>query len=323
MGLTKKASLFLLTTTLGFLLVSVFGCASSSQNIRRGAEFESQSQNPTISNSRSAQPAPHQRNILPEEPLQMSPEELERLGDIYLSRNNLHMAFVQYEKSLKLNPDDIRVRYKKGLVLTLGGLNGDAIKEFNGVLRKDPSYALAYEGLGRAYFQMKKLDEAERNLRKAIELNSGLWKTHNYLGLIYDYKRKHGLAIEEYVSAIRLNPHKGILYHNMGVSYAMAGDYERAINSFKTALENRYTDKKVFNNLGLAYCRVGRYEEALEAFKKGGDVAQAYNNLGCVLMKEGRFEKAIKCFEKAIELSPTFYAKANENLKKARMAILN
>lgn len=120
-----------------------------------------------------------------------------------------------------------------------------------------------------------------------------------------------------------MRPHSGVLYHNLGVSYSQAGDYERAVNAFQKALENRYVDKKVYNNLGLALSKVGRHEEALEAFKKGGDIAQAYNNLGCVYLNEDKFEKAIKCFETAIELSPGFYAKANENLKKARIAALH
>jgi len=46
----------------------------------------------------------------------------------------------------------------------------------------------------------------------------------------------------------------------------------------------------------------------------------AYNNLGCVYLKQGEFDKAISCFEKAIEINPTFYIKAGENLRKARVA---
>jgi len=63
---------------------------------------------------------------------------------------------------------------------------------------------------------------------------------------------------------------------------------------------------------------LGRYREALEAFRKGGNEAQAYNNLGCIYLEKGKFQKAITCFEKAIEINPDFYARASENLIKAR-----
>jgi tetratricopeptide (TPR) repeat protein len=33
-------------------------------------------------------------------------------------------------------------------------------------------------------------------------------------------------------------------------------------------------------------------------------------------MAQGEYKKAAQCFNKAIEISPKFYAKANDNLKK-------
>ncbi len=82
-----------------------------------------------------------------------------------------------------------------------------------------------------------------------------------------------------------------------------------------------YTDSKVYNNLALAFAGLGQYGEALEAFKKGGSEAQAYNNLGCILMSRGKYADAVRCFERAIELDPIFYAKASENLQKAKSGL--
>ena len=325
MGIFKKADMFLVTAALGIILVSMVGCASSGHNFQNRNEFENPGQNQLMSSgSNTVRSVPDEKRIITEEPLvEMTPGELERLGDIYLGRDNLYMAFVQYEKSLKLNPDNIRVRYKKGLVLVSGGLAKDAIEEFKKVLKREPDYALAYQGLGQAFLEARTYDKAEKNLKKAFELNPKLWKSHNLLGLVYDRQGKHGQAIYEYAAAIRLRPRRGVLYHNLGVSYSQAGDYERAVIAFQKALENRYVDKKVYNTMGLALSKVGRHEEALEAFKKGGNIAQAYNNLGCVYLNEAKFKKAIKCFETAIALNPAFYAKANENLKKARIAALH
>jgi tetratricopeptide (TPR) repeat protein len=64
-----------------------------------------------------------------------------------------------------------------------------------------------------------------------------------------------------------------------------------------------------------------RYEEALEAFKKAGDRPAAYNNLGYCYFLQGKYEKAIAAFEKAIEIKPSFYPSANENLKMAKKAM--
>jgi len=97
------------------------------------------------------------------------------------------------------------------------------------------------------------------------------------------------------------------------------GKYEQAVQAFNQALKIDKSDAKIYNNLGMALSKLGKYELAMEAFKKAGDEAQAYNNLGFVYMQKGEREKAIHSFEKAIESRPTFYLKANENLKKAKM----
>jgi tetratricopeptide (TPR) repeat protein len=109
------------------------------------------------------------------------------------------------------------------------------------------------------------------------------------------------------------------LYNNLGLSYSLTGDYEEAIKTFKEALRNTTAHPKIYNNLGLVLSKVGRYQLALEAFRKGGDEAQALNNIGCIYLQRGERVKAIRAFEKAIESKPTYYIKAGENLKKAKM----
>jgi len=97
------------------------------------------------------------------------------------------------------------------------------------------------------------------------------------------------------------------------------GKYEKAVQAFNEALKIDKSDAKTYNNLGMALSKLGRYEWAMEAFKKGGDESKAYNNMGFVYLKMGERDKAIRSFEKAIEVRPTFYLKASENLQKAKM----
>ena len=254
---------------------------------------------------------------------ELTGDDYERLGDVYFSKGDSVMAFVQYEKSLRLTPDNTRIHYKKGLLFVFEGMNEDAIEEFQKVLEKEPEHTLAHNGLGQAFFQVKKYDGAEKHLRKAIELDSSLWKSHNLLGILCDYRRQHEVAIKEYETAIALNPDNELIYNNLGISYSMAEEYEKAINAFNKALEIESSYGKIYNNLGVVLSKLGRYQEALEAFRKGGDESQAYNNLGCIYLWKGEYEKAIQFFEKAIVLKPDFYDKANENLKRCRIAQLH
>jgi Flp pilus assembly protein TadD len=218
-----------------------------------------------------------------------------------------------------MKPDNPRVGYKMGLALLLANKNEDAIEQFDAVLKLDSNFASAYEGIGWAYFNKQDFGQAEPNLRKALERNHRLWRSYNLLGNIYDYRKQYEHAALEYASAIAVAPDKAFLYNNMGVSFTLAGRYQEATDAFTKAIERRYREPKVFNNLGLALANLGRYDEALDAMRQGGSEAQAYNNLGCIYMEKERYPEAVRCFEKAIALEPSFYSKANENLKKARI----
>jgi Flp pilus assembly protein TadD len=255
-----------------------------------------------------------------EELPEMTCEEHERLGDVNFSRGNIGTAFVQYQKSLQLNPKNSIIHYKIGLLFVVCGMNEDAVGEFREVLKKESNHALSHEGLGLAFFQMKQYEDAEECFRNAAEHDPKLWKPHNFLGIINDYNGRHKAAVREYEAALALKPDNRVLYNNLGTSYLLAGDYEKAVNVFNKAIATKKAYNSIYNNLGLSLSKMGRHREALEAFRKGGDEAQAYNNLGCIYLQNGDYEKAIRCFEKAIELKPTFYTNARENLKKAILA---
>jgi Flp pilus assembly protein TadD len=263
----------------------------------------------------------HPQGPQPAKPLpEMTAEDFERAGDAYFNSRNLHMAFIQYEKALRLLPDNPRVQYKRGLLLVAAKMDDEAIQGFKTVLEKEPGNALAYEGLGEAFFQSKNYPEAEQHLQRAIVLDPKLWKSHNILGVIHDYQGRHDMAIREYQAALALRPENGDLYNNLGMSYYLAGKYEDAVKAFYQALDAKNAQSKVYNNLGLALFKMGKHPEALEALRKGGNEAQAYNNLGCMYMGHGDHSKAARSFEKAIELKPAYYTTAGENLKNSRLS---
>ena len=50
---------------------------------------------------------------------------------------------------------------------------------------------------------------------------------------------------------------------------------------------------------------------------------EAYNNLGVFYLSNGKAGQAVACFKKAIELSPRYYNKANDNLTTAMRELEN
>lgn len=247
--------------------------------------------------------------------------DYEALGDLDMREGRFDSAFLQYEKALQKDPGEPRLLYKRGLVYLYRNLPVEAAAQFQKVLKKQPDNALAREGLGCAFFKLRRYADAEEQLKQALQQNSRLWLAHNYLGIIYDYQKKSAAAVKEYQAAIALKPNQGMLYNNLGVAYSLLGDYQQAASSFERAVATGRGGKESYDNLALVLCKLGKYQQALRAFEMSGDEAQAYNNLGYVYLVQKKYPQAVEALQKAIALRPSFYAKANENLRVAQAAL--
>lgn len=251
----------------------------------------------------------------------MSPQELHRLGDLYLQQGNPVMAIVQYEKAVKADPSLFRIHYKIGQMFLKKGLPDDALQHFQEVLKHDDRDALSIEGAGESYFRMGKEAEAEASLRKAIALQPDRWQTHNVLGMLLDRQKRHHEAIAEYELGLSLRPDEATILNNLGLAYYLVGRYEDAVRSFQRALLTGSGQPKIHNNLGLALAKLNRYHDALESFRRAGSEEEAYNNLGVFYLSRGEAGNAVACFKKAIEISPRYYDKANDNLTLAKRVL--
>jgi Flp pilus assembly protein TadD len=298
---------------LGLIALAGGGCASSNPQQALFGEYKK-----LLEKQKAGMPLEEDAvKKLPE----MTAPEYERLGDTYLRQGNVNMAYLQYDKALRMDPKQTRVRYKVGLLFLNKDMPDEAFKEFQEIVKYDATFALAYEGMGQALLKKSSYDDAEQHFRHALSLSPERWQCHNFLGIVYDRQRRYDAAVAEYRAALALKPEQGFLHNNLGMSYYFKGDYEEAVEAFTEALKTAPAQNKIYNNLGLALAKLGRDREALEAFKNGGDAAKAYNNLGVIYLGEKRYQEAIAAFEKAVQLSPSYYAKANENLKSVRQAL--
>jgi len=110
---TIRIKIFFWIVSIGVIAGILSGCASQKQDLRIRNKYKNlhkSADKKTLPDMTSDEPA-------------MTSDQLEKSGDVFLSRGNLYKAFLQYEKSLQLNPDNIGVVYKKGLLFVIGGLN--------------------------------------------------------------------------------------------------------------------------------------------------------------------------------------------------------
>jgi tetratricopeptide (TPR) repeat protein len=188
-----------------------------------------------------------------------------------------------------------------------------------------PLVARAREAAALLLFKGGMRDEAAAHARRAVEADAKLWRARMLLGVLDNYAERYEKAEIEFKAALQVSPDNPDVLNNLGMTYAMSGYPVEATMAFAEALRHAAPgpdEGRIANNLGLALCRMNRFDEALAAFRRaGGGEATARNNVGYYLYKSGRYADSLPYFEKALQLSPTYYERAAENLERARLAL--
>jgi len=250
----------------------------------------------------------------------MTSADYEKLGDTYLGRGQMGLARSKYQKALDLDPRSWRLEYKIGTILLRQGGPSEALPYFRSMVARDPSNARGYEGEGRSLLAMGDHEGAEVALKKAVRLDSSNWKAQQSLGMLYDELGRYDEAITAYRAALKVRPVEASILNNLGVAYYLKKDYPQAIETLERALRTARPEdrKRIYANLGRSYARSGSYSRAIDAFRRAKDLPSAYNNVGIVLLDQDRPKDAAACFRKAIDVSPSYYTAAHENLAAAK-----
>lgn len=234
-------------------------------------------------------------------------------GDAALARGDRAEAGRQYLAALKAGADTATVRTRLGDLL-LAGAPAKARGEYEKAIKANDKYAPAWQGLGFALYLGGNQAEAVGALERALERDPALTRAAALLGVI-ENRQGHpeaALAVMEKTLAVAFDPD---LENNRGLSLLLLNRPGEAAASFHKALGAKKS-AKFTNNLGLALCRLRRYDEAYATFASAGSESAALNNLGVCFMEAGDKPRAQQYFERAITANPTYYAKAQSNLRR-------
>jgi len=91
--------------------------------------------------------------------------------------------------------------------------------------------------LGSTDVLLKKMEDAERELSRAADLNPNEPETHYYLGRLYFARNKFPLAMGEFSKMLQLDPSSLKAYDNLGVTRQATGHFEGAEADFKRAID--------------------------------------------------------------------------------------
>ena len=128
----------------------------------------------------------------------------------------------------------------------------------------EPHASLAYYYL---YYE-RNWDAAEKEFRKAIELNPSYAVAHDWYGVYLTARGRWSDALKELEKARQLDPLSLPIRTDVGFSLYYSGNYDAAIQSLRETLEQDQGFPLAHLWLGRAYEEKGMYAEAVTEFDK-------------------------------------------------------
>lgn len=124
-------------------------------------------------------------------------------------------------------------------------------------------------------------NRAEREFRKALELDPYLISAHQRYGSYLTFMGRFEESIRHYETALELDPFSLQINMNLATTYYLRCEYERAINHLLKTIELEPSYMPTHFVLGCAYLQQGRLAEAIAEFQLIYKLdAEAYLALG-------------------------------------------
>jgi tetratricopeptide (TPR) repeat protein len=228
------------------------------------------------------------------------------LGNALYNSDDVEQAKLTYQQALDLYPDFLESRYFAGSERFEKGV-GDLLGACADASQWIADYAMMYANLGRAKLLMGKLDEAQQDLERAVNMQPLLIQPYEQLALLYQQRKDRTnqnrmlaharlnqartfaaedssqLALEACRQALRFDPFLSEAYAEMGNLYSLAGDTKSATAAFKNALKQKDNNPQVHLLYALYLSRqedktkaLSQYEKAIALNPNHIDLRQAY-----------------------------------------------
>lgn len=171
------------------------------------------------------------------------------------------------EDVAKANPKDIRPLDALGSIMRGQKRFAEAAEYYTRAIalidKPEAKHWTYFYSRGTCYERLKKMNIAEADLKRSLQLSPDQPMALNYLGYTWiDQNRnlKEGLALIE--KAVRQKPDDGYIVDSLGWAFYRLGNYKDAAKYLERAVELRPEDPVLNDHLGDAYWRVGREREA-------------------------------------------------------------
>jgi tetratricopeptide (TPR) repeat protein len=238
--------------------------------------------------------------------------EAHYMAGLALARCGDAGAYKHYEQALKVDSKFCKARVALGLRDLENGRTAQAKSAFEQSIKDDPQCTSGYTNLAIVQRAQGQSDEALKNLRRALAIESDYLAAFNQMALLhYDRGRKGNAAeldLAEVVcrQAQMLDADYAPIYNTWGLIKVYKGDVISALRFFQKAIT---LDPNLFEaqmNFGEVTISFRGYEDGRQAFARAVELEpenyDAIIGLGTALRGLERFSEAETQYERAKQL---------------------
>jgi tetratricopeptide (TPR) repeat protein len=199
------------------------------------------------------------------------------------------------------------VRTVLGQLYLASGKYENALHEFERALEDNGHLPESYVGLARTQAALGRTEEAEANLRLAIETDVSYWASFNAMGNFLFEQARFDEAAEFYQMYVNRVDDDALALNNLGAAYYLAGDFRQAAQAWDDSLAIKPT-RSAYSNTGTMYFYLGDFERAIERYVNAANLApndhRVWGNLADAYYFDGGQEQvADVAYRRAIDLA--------------------
>lgn len=237
-------------------------------------------------------------------------------GITYHTKGDMDKAKYYYQTAIKINPNWVFPMVNLASIYHSEGDTKKALELLNSAIAVDSRFASSYYMKGLLFQENQKLTDAEREYRKALELDPQHFGTANNLGRILEKKglnEHHDEIINLYKQAVGAEPNFLGAWCNLGRIYIKTGQENKAISTLKQALNHEHYEgdvemqaskASVYDYLAYAYEKKGDLEGAtpylLKSLQLSNGTPEAYTFLLINLLEQKKTIRALTTYEEGL-----------------------
>jgi tetratricopeptide (TPR) repeat protein len=185
----------------------------------------------------------------------------------------------------------------------------DAVAVLESARSAVPESAQMRQDLGSYALSRSRLEEAEREFRRALELDAALPAARFGLGVTLRRAGRLDQAEAAFEALAEIDPgHPGLALER-GQLFEARGQADRAVEYYRAALHESPEDRNLMLRLGGAEVAAGEYDAAEETLadvqRQGPPSAEAEHFIGRIAFARGQYPEAEQHFNRSISLDST------------------